>query len=79
LNLPNKLVTAISDYINDLSRALNVEYITAQFDKAEIQEYNSRCTRGRFTENLKKGNIYQYLMGRKLRISDLRMETGMNP
>lgn len=54
LNLPHKFITTISDYINGLGRALNVEYITAQFNETEVQEYDSCCTRCRFTENLKK-------------------------
>jgi hypothetical protein len=57
-NLPNKFITAISDDINGLGGALNVEYITAQFYKAKVQEDNNCCTRGRFAENLKKMNIY---------------------
>ena len=80
LNLPNKFITTISDYINSLRGALNVEYITAQFDKAKVQEDNSRCSRGRFAENLKK---IEYLLvtdsGKQKRRSNLRMKTGMNP
>lgn len=36
LNLPDKFITAISDYINSLGGALNVEYIAAQFYKAKV-------------------------------------------
>lgn len=37
MDLPNKLIAAISDYINDLRGTLNVKHVATQFNKAKIQ------------------------------------------
>lgn len=54
-NWPNKFVTSIGDEVDDLTRTLDIEEITTEFDENKVENDDRNCTRGRFAKNLVMG------------------------